>query len=170
MSSRETAIPPQREQFMTSTANTRASNHAPKNRAWPGMSQDCARPLPIWGYLGDRRLAYFEYTPNWEAETSQQFLAKREGPIQVDAMRGYDWVFGYPGSKAIESESEIKEVLEREQAEGGAAIMIPVMLSDLFSRGSSPPDWWPEGKEHIYMSISRRVAADFRGTMEDQDK
>src|SRR5690606_8975461 len=56
----------------------------------------------IWGYLGDHRLAYFEYTPNWEAERAQTFLSQRQGPIQADAMKGYDWVFNHPGSKAIE--------------------------------------------------------------------
>jgi transposase len=56
----------------------------------------------LWGYVGDRHLAYFEYTPNWKAEATQRFLATRVGPTQADAMRGYDWVFAHPGSKAIE--------------------------------------------------------------------
>jgi len=56
----------------------------------------------LWGYLGDQRLAYFEYTPNWKADAAQKFLMDREGPTQADAYKGYDWVFNRPGSKAIE--------------------------------------------------------------------
>nr|WP_255216371.1 IS66 family transposase [Pseudenhygromyxa sp. WMMC2535] len=56
----------------------------------------------IWGYLGDQRLAYFEYTPNWKADAARNFLMHREGPTQADAYKGYDWVFNRLGSKAVE--------------------------------------------------------------------
>ena len=65
---------------------------------------------------------------------------------------------------------EVEEVLEREQDEGGAEILIPIMLDPIFDTGKTPPPWWPEGKEHIYLSLRRRVAADFRGVMDDPDR
>lgn len=64
---------------------------------------------------------------------------------------------------------EVEEVLEREQAEGGSEVMIPILLDPIFDSGGTPP-WWPAEKQHIYLAISRRVAADFRGAMDDANK
>ena len=84
----------------------------------------------IWGYLGDRRLAYFEYTPDWKAETTQRFLEKRVGPTQADAMRGYDWVFNHPGSKAIEVAcwAHARRYFVEAKDAGDARAAIPLML------------------------------------------
>lgn len=65
---------------------------------------------------------------------------------------------------------EIEEVLEREQDEGGAEVMIPVLLDPIFDNGHAPPTWWPEEKEHIYLSLRRRVAADFQGATDNPDR
>lgn len=64
--------------------------------------EDGSKRGHLWGYVGDVRLAYFEYTPNWKAAAAQAFLATREGWTQADAYKGYDAVFDKPGSKAIE--------------------------------------------------------------------
>lgn len=84
----------------------------------------------IWGYLGDRRLAYFEYTPDWKAEATQQFLAKRVGPTQADAMKGYDWVFNHPGSKAIEVGcwAHARRYFVEAKDAGDARAAVPLML------------------------------------------
>lgn len=65
---------------------------------------------------------------------------------------------------------EVEEALEREQDEGGSEVMIPVLLESIFDTGKPPPPWWPEGKEHVYLALRRRVGADFRGAMDDENK
>lgn len=56
----------------------------------------------IWGYVGDQQLVYFQYTPDWKADATRQFLEGRIGYIQADAYKGYDYIFTRPGSQAIE--------------------------------------------------------------------
>ncbi|NJM54769.1 MAG: IS66 family transposase [Verrucomicrobiae bacterium] len=56
----------------------------------------------LWGYLGDGKLAYFEYTPDWKADATRRFLKAREGWLQADAYAGYDAIFKAPGSRAKE--------------------------------------------------------------------
>lgn len=56
----------------------------------------------LWGYLGDGKLAYFEYTPDWKSDATRKFLMGREGWIQADAYKGYDAIYNRPGSGAKE--------------------------------------------------------------------
>lgn len=63
---------------------------------------------------------------------------------------------------------ELEEVLEREQREGGSEVLIPVMLESFLGDAGVPPTWWPPRKEHLYLSITSRCIADFRGTLDDE--
>ncbi len=56
----------------------------------------------LWGYLGDGKHAYFEYTPDWKSDATREFLKAREGWIQADAYKGYDAIFNRSGSRAKE--------------------------------------------------------------------
>jgi hypothetical protein len=108
----------------------------------------------------------------WFFPTDAEFGARLHRHIQAQ-VNSYDRMILCCSEESLQRPGvlhEIEEVLEREQDEGGAAIMIPIILCDLFELGREPPLWWPEGKEHIYLAIRRRVAADFRGTMEDENK
>lgn len=62
---------------------------------------------------------------------------------------------------------EIEEVLAREGREGGTNVLIPILLDSIFDTRAEPPSWWPDGKRHIYLTLFDRVAADFRGAMDD---
>jgi hypothetical protein len=64
---------------------------------------------------------------------------------------------------------EIEEALEREQDEGGSEIVIPILLGPIFDTGRNAPPWWPADKEHVYVSLRKRVAADFRGAMQSEE-
>lgn len=56
----------------------------------------------LWAYLGDRRWAYFDYTPNREAAGPYRYLKHRKGWLQVDAYSGYDRLFRGEQAQAIE--------------------------------------------------------------------
>ncbi len=56
----------------------------------------------LWAYLGDRRWAYFDYTPTREAEGPYRYLKHREGWLQVDAYSGYDRLFRGEQATAVE--------------------------------------------------------------------
>lgn len=56
----------------------------------------------LWGYLGDRRWAYFDYTPSREQEGPLAFLASREGWLQADAYSGYHSLFEGEGARCRE--------------------------------------------------------------------
>jgi transposase len=52
----------------------------------------------LWAYRGDDEHPYvvFEFTPNWEAKATQDFLGTFEGFIQADGYKGYDELFKNP--------------------------------------------------------------------------
>lgn len=52
----------------------------------------------LWAYRGDDEHPYvvFEFTPNWEAKATQNFLATFKGYIQADGYKGYDKLFEDP--------------------------------------------------------------------------
>ena len=56
----------------------------------------------LWGYIGDATWAAFNYTPTWEKEGPQNFLATRRGWLVADAYRGYDGLYTRPGATVIE--------------------------------------------------------------------
>ncbi len=56
----------------------------------------------MWGYVGDRVWAAFQYTPTWEGKGPCAFLEDRVGWLQADAYAGYDALFTRPGATAIE--------------------------------------------------------------------
>jgi transposase len=56
----------------------------------------------LWGHLGDRRWAYFDYTPIREAEGPYRYLKHRKGWLQVDAYSGYDRLFRGEQATAVE--------------------------------------------------------------------
>jgi transposase len=47
----------------------------------------------LWAYVGDARLAYFDYTPSRAQAGPLAFLATRRGWVQADAYSGYDALF-----------------------------------------------------------------------------
>ncbi len=55
----------------------------------------------VWVYVGDGKWAAFVYTPSWQAEPVQTFLADRKGYLQHDGYKGYDELHGQ-GSGIIE--------------------------------------------------------------------
>jgi transposase len=64
--------------------------------------EDGSKRGHLWGYLGDSKLAYFEYTPDWKSDATREFLKARVGWIQADAYKGYDVIYDRPGSRAVE--------------------------------------------------------------------
>jgi transposase len=56
----------------------------------------------LWGHLGDRRWAYFDYTPTRDAEGPYRYLKHRKGWLQVDAYSGYDRLFRGEQATAVE--------------------------------------------------------------------
>lgn len=56
----------------------------------------------LWCYVGDATWAAFDYTPTWEKEGPQTFLAERRGWLVADAYKGYDGLFSRSGATAIE--------------------------------------------------------------------
>lgn len=56
----------------------------------------------LWGYIGDATWAAFNYTPTWEKEGPQNFLATRRGWLVADGYRGYDGLYTRPGATVIE--------------------------------------------------------------------
>ena len=56
----------------------------------------------LWGYLGDRQWAYFDYTPSRAQEGPLAFLASRQGWLQADAYSGYHSLFEGEGARCRE--------------------------------------------------------------------
>ena len=55
---------------------------------------------------------------------------------------------------------ELTTLLKREQREGGASIIIPVLLEGDVLDSSTPPPWWPAGFEVAFEELTGRVAID----------
>ena len=55
----------------------------------------------VWVYVGDGKWVAFVYTPSWQAEPVQRFLADRKGYLQHDGYKGYDGMHA-EGSEIIE--------------------------------------------------------------------
>lgn len=56
----------------------------------------------LWAYLGDEKVLWFDYTPDWKAERPRSILKERQGFIQADGYKGYDALFSDPSSQAYE--------------------------------------------------------------------
>jgi transposase len=48
----------------------------------------------LWAYIGDRRVAVFDYTPTHSRDGPVAFLGDYGGYVQADAYKGYDAFFG----------------------------------------------------------------------------
>ena len=125
----------------------------------------------LWAYVGDARLACFDYTPSRAQDGPLAFLATRRGWVQADAYSGYDKLFSEDPPRCREvgcwahARRYFHDALE---AQEHAAVVPLRQIQQLYAIESSLRDVAPEIRAKGRQDQAPAILAELHGWLESR--